>query len=151
MTTAARKARNNAYLARFAFGIGVAVSITANVIASPKNPVAIGVAVWIPSAFLLTMSLMERIQVKGKAGILRKIGMGFICAIAGWVSYGHLVEVATMGGMDTVSAHLIPLTVDVMMALASPGMRIRQAAPVRRPAAKKAPAKSSPAKLKIAN
>jgi len=152
MTPTARKARNAAYLARFSFGVGVVVSLTANVLASAKNPVAIGVALWVPIAFLLSVAMLEHIPVKGKAGILRKVAIGFIAAIAAWASYWHLVEVAQMGGADVITAHALPLTVDAMMALASTAMKTKVAAPARR-AARKAPAArkaTSPAKLKIA-
>ncbi len=150
MTPAARKARNAAYLARTAFGAGVAVSLAANVMASPKNPVAIAVALWIPTAFLLSMALMEHIPMKGKAGLARKVAIGFIAAIAAWASYWHMVDVAQMGGADALTAHTLPLTVDVMMALASTAMKRKVVAtPARR--ARKAPAKAtSPAKLKVA-
>lgn len=140
MTPAARKARNAAYLARFSFASGVAVSLAANVIASDKNPVSIGVALWIPFAFLLSVAMLEQIPVKGRAGLARKIAIGFIAAIAAWASYWHLVEVATMGGADALTAHALPLTVDAMMALASTAMKAKAPAPARRaPAAKKAP------------
>lgn len=152
LTAAARKARNAAYLARTAFGLGVVVSLTANVVASPKNPVAIGVALWIPTAFLLSMALLEHVPAKGWAGLVRKIAVGVIAVIAAWASYWHLVEVAQMGGADALTAHALPFTVDAMMALASTAMKRKApAAPVRR--ARKAPAAkaSSPAKLKVAS
>lgn len=151
MTPAARKARNAAYLSRSAFIIGVGVSLAANVIAAPKTPVAIGVALWIPLAFLLSVALLEHVPARGKSGLLRKFAIGFIAVIAAWASYWHLVEVAQMGGADVLTAHALPLTVDAMMALASTAMKRKVvAAPARR--ARKAPAAkaTSPAKLRAA-
>jgi hypothetical protein len=152
MTPAARKARNAAYLARTAFGAGVAVSLAANVLASAKTPIAIGVALWIPTAFLLSMALMEHIPMRGKAGVARKIAIGFIAAIAAWASYWHMVDVAQLGGADALTAHTLPLTVDAMMALASTAMKRKAPATPARRAARKAPAAkaTSPAKLKVA-
>jgi hypothetical protein len=150
MTAAARKARNAAYLSRFTFGMGVAASIAANVIASKHTPIGMAVGLWIPTAFLLSMAMLENVAVKGRAGQARRIAMGVIVLIAGWTSYWHLVEVAQMGGADAFTAHTLPATVDVMMALASAGMKRKPAtAPAkRRPAAKKAaPVAKSPAKL----
>lgn len=138
LTPAARKARTTLWTSRLAFGLGVVVSMSANVLASPHTPVGIAVALWVPTAFLITMALLENIPVKGRVGQVRFAGVLSLALIAGWTSYWHLVEVALMGGADTLTAHLLPLTVDVMMALASPGMK-RKATPAtrRRPAAKK--------------
>lgn len=138
MTPAARKARTALWTSRLAFGLGVVVSMSANVIASPHTPLGIGVGLWVPTAFLITMALMENIPVKGRMGQVRFAGMLVLALIAGWTSYWHLVEVAYMGGADPITAHALPFTVDVMMALASPGMK-RKVSTVtrRRPAARK--------------
>jgi hypothetical protein len=137
MTPAARKARTSLFTSRAAFGVGVVVSLAANVMASAHTPLGIAVGLWTPIAFLISMALLENVPVKGRWGLARKVAIGFIALIAGWTSYWHLVDVCLMGGADVLTAHMLPLTVDVMMALASPGMK-RKAAPVarRRPAAK---------------
>jgi len=138
-TAAQRKIRTALRTSRAVFGLGVAVSLTANVMASAHTPVGIRTGLWAPVAFLASMALMENVPARGVAGKLRFTGILFLAAIAGWVSYWHLVEVFTAGGADVVSAHLLPLTVDVMMVFASPGMKAKTAAPARRrPAAKKA-------------
>lgn len=137
MTPTARKARTALITARTAFGVGVVVSLSANVLASAHTPIGIAVGLWTPVAFLLSMALIENVKAKGRWGTARLVGICFLALIAGWVSYGHLVDVARMGGADILTAHLLPLTVDVMMALAGPAMK-RKAAPVaRRAAAKK--------------
>jgi len=138
MTPAARKARTARRVSAAVFGIGVAVSIAANVIASQHTPIGIAIGLWIPIAFLLSMLMLENVPAKGTPGKLRFAAMLVIAGIAGWTSYWHLVDVAYLGGADTITAHLLPLTVDVMMALASPGMKAAKTATARRrPAAKK--------------
>lgn len=135
MTNAARKAR---ITSQSVFALGVTVSIGANVMASKHTPIGIAVGLWIPIAFLASMAMLENVPAKGWAGKARFAAMIFIAAIAGWTSYWHLVEVCEAGGADALTSHLLPLTVDVMMALASPGLK-RKPAPARRTAAKKAP------------
>lgn len=147
LTPAARKARTALLTARVTFGIGVAVSLAANVYASERTPIGIAVGLWTPVAFLLAMGLLENVPVKGFKGQLRTVAIAFLAAIAGWVSYWHLVEVATAGGADGFTAHALPLTVDVMMALAGSAMKAKPAARpaarrTRKPAAKAAPARA---------
>lgn len=149
LTSTARKARIARITSRVIFGLGVAVSLGANVIASKHTAIGIGVGIWVPVAFLLSMAALENVPAKGPAGRARFLAMIVIAGIAGWTSYWHLVEVALMGGTDQLTAHLLPLTVDVMMALASPGMKAKAATPARR-TARKAPVRktTAPAKLK---
>jgi hypothetical protein len=143
MTAAQRKARTSRRTAQAVFGLGVLVSLTANVMASAHTVVGIGTGLWAPVAFLAAMAMMENVPAKGLAGKLRFTGIVFLAGIAGWVSYGHLTEVFTQGGADTLSAHLLPLTVDVMMAFAGPAMKVKAAAPARRRVAAKKPATKS--------
>jgi hypothetical protein len=124
MTPAARKARNTAYIARTAFGLGLALSLGANVWASAGHG-AIGIAsgVWSPLALLLALALVENLDRRTMAGKVRIAGVAILAAIAAWVSYWHLVDFFLAGGIDDPGAHMMPLTVDVLMALASPSMR----------------------------
>lgn len=139
MTPSAKKARTARRTSTAVFTTGVTVSLAANVYASEHTPIGIAVGLWVPVAFLLAMAMLENVPAKGLAGKIRFAAILFLALVAGWTSYWHLVEVALDGGADTVTAHLLPLTVDVMMALAGPGMKAKAAAPVRRrPAAKKA-------------
>lgn len=148
LTAAQRKARTALRTSRAVFGLGVVVSLAANVIASEHTVIGIGVGLWIPVAFLASMMMLENVPASGVKGKLRFAAMLVIAGIAGWTSYWHLVDVAEMGGADMITAHTLPLTVDVMMALASAGMKAKAASPARRrsaarkPAAKKAPAAS---------
>jgi hypothetical protein len=138
ITPAARKARTARRTSAAVFGTGVLVSLAANVYASEHSPIGIAVGLWVPVAFLLAMAMLENVPAKGLAGKIRFSAILFLALVAGWTSYWHLVTVALDGGADTVTAHLLPLTVDVMMALAGPGMKAKAAAPARR--ARKAPA-----------
>lgn len=113
------------------------MSLAANVMASAHTPLGIATGLWTPIAFLLSMALIENVKAKGKWGTARLVGIVFLALIAGWVSYGHLVDVALMGGVDTIKAHALPLTVDVMMALAGPAMKSKPVLAARRAPAKK--------------
>ncbi len=145
ITPAARKARNARNTARVTFGLGLVVSLAANVAASEHSVAGIAAGIWAPVALLLALIMLENGSVKGRAA---QVAVGVLAAVAGWTSYWHLVEILETAGVhDPISLYLMPLTVDVLMALASPGMRAVKAATTarRRPAAKKAPAKKAPA------
>lgn len=139
-TPAARKARLSLWTSRGAFAVGVVVSLSANVVASQHTPLGIALGLWTPIAFLICMALLENVPAKGWQGWVRKIAIAFLAAIAGWVSYWHMVDVATMGGADWLTGHTIPLTVDVMIALASPGMKRKVAVATSR---RRTPAKKN--------
>jgi hypothetical protein len=137
ITPAARKARNARWTAQAAFGIGALLSIGANVTVSQHTPVGIITAVWAPAALLLTLALLENGSISGRWAKAAVVGLA---AVAAWASYWHLVDFFTMGGADVLTAHLLPLTVDVMMGLASAAMKRKPTAPARRkPVAKKTP------------
>lgn len=144
LTPAARKARTAKLTARTAFGAGVVVSLAANVYASQHNPIGIAVGLWTPVAFLVSMALLENVPAKGLTGKIRFTAIVFLAVIAGWTSYWHLVEVAADGGADVLTSHLLPLTVDVMMALAGSAMKAKAAAPARKRPAVKRPSNVRP-------
>jgi hypothetical protein len=137
LTPAARKARNAQRTARGVFAAGLIVSLAANVAASQHNVAGIASGLWAPLGLLAALALLENGSVRGTWA---KVAVGFLAVVAGWTSYWHLVEVLEMAGVhDPVTLYLLPLTVDVLMAIASPGMKARRTAPARRrPAAKKA-------------
>lgn len=145
ITPAVRKARTARRTSIAVFSTGVIVSLAANVLASAHTPIGIATGLWAPVAFLLAMAMMENVPAKGNAGKVRFAAMLFLALIAGWTSYWHLVEVFTVGGADLFTAHALPLTVDVMMALAGPGMKAKAAATARRAPAKKV---AAPTKLR---
>lgn len=138
-TAAARKARTAKITAQSVFGLGLVVSLVANVAASDHNVAGIAAGLWSPVALLLAIVLLENGSIKGK---LAKAAVVGLAAIAGWTSYWHLVEVLEMAGThDPISLYGMPLTVDVLMALASAAMKPKARTTTRRrPAAKKATA-----------
>lgn len=151
LTPAARKARTARLTARSTFAIGVVVSLGANVMASAHTPLGIAVGLWTPIAFLAAMALLENVPARGLAGRIRFAAIVFLALIAGWTSYWHLVEVARAGGADELTAHLLPLTVDVMMALAGASMKAKAVAPARRrPAVKNVRSIKSAKSAKVA-
>lgn len=152
LTPTARRAWLGVWTSRISFGVGVTVTLAANVTASQHTPVGIMVGIWPPIAFLMSMALIENVPVKGHGARLRVVAIGTLAALAAWCSYWHLVEVFDMGGADSFSAHALPLTVDVLIALASPGMRTRKPAPVaaRRPSRAKNVTPIRPKKTAVA-
>lgn len=148
--------------ARAALALGLAASLAGNVIAA--QPTALGrlVAAWPPLALLVAIELVTRIPTRsGALSALRLGSAGLLAVIAAWVSYWHLVELARAAGEGDIAAHLLPLSVDGLVAVASVCLRelsqpapksSRSAAPGggARPARSAPPAAvplSSPAKL----
>ena len=106
--------------ARAALTLGLAASLAGNVIAA--DPTALGrlVAAWPPLALLVAIELVTRIPAKGGAlSALRLASAGLLAVIAAWVSYWHLVELGRSAGEGGVAAHLLPLSVDGLVAVAS--------------------------------
>jgi len=106
--------------ARAALILGLAASLAGNVIAA--HPTALGrlVAAWPPLALLVAVELVTRIPARtGPLSVLRLGSAGLLAGIAAWVSYWHLVELARAAGEGTVAAHLLPLSVDGLVAVAS--------------------------------
>lgn len=144
LTPAARKARNLKLTSSTTFYVSAAATAYANAYASQHTPTGIAVGLWTPIAFFLSLELLERVPVKGALGWVRMGFIGFLAAVAGWVSYWHLVEVLRGAGVtDPVALYLMPLTVDMLMAIARMAMNHRPATPAvrRKPAAKAKPAR----------
>jgi hypothetical protein len=134
-TVAQRKARATRRAAWATFGLGATASLGANLYASNHTAVGLTVGVWPAVAFLLTVWLYEH----APRNWYIRVALLVPLTVAAWTSYWHIVEVATAAGEGPVTAHLLPLTVDCMMAVASAVVN-RKAAPSRpvrrRPAAK---------------
>lgn len=139
-TPAQRKLTMTIWAARSAFASGLAVSLAANIWASIDHGlIGLVSGVWSPLALLMALFLVENISHKTWSGRLRLSGMVVLAVIAAWVSYWHLAEFFVAGGLDNPGAHLMPFTVDVLMALAGPSMRRKPAAVARKkPAAARA-------------
>jgi hypothetical protein len=124
MTAAQRKVRNLRRTAGGTFYITAIVTASANAYASAHTLIGITIGLWTPMAFFLSLELIECIPVrKGALSWARLASIGFLALIAGWVSYWHLVEVLEAGGVtDPVAKYLMPLTVDILMAIARGAM-----------------------------
>lgn len=133
MTAAQRKARNLRWTASSTFYISATATAAANAYASEHTPLGIIIGLWTPCAFFLSLELLERIPVrKGFMMWVRVAAIAFLALIAGWVSYWHLVEALVSGGVtDPVAKYCMPLTVDVLMAIARVTMNQKTASPSR--------------------
>jgi hypothetical protein len=105
---------------RAALTLGVAASVAANVLGAQPSVVGRAIAAWPPLALLLTVELISRVPVH-RPGLarVRWTATAGIAGIAAWVSYWHMVAVALRYGETTASAHLIPLSVDGLVVVAS--------------------------------
>lgn len=137
---AARAERTTKAVAGAAFILGVAASVAANVVAaSGRGAIGIVVSAWPAVALLLTVHLFQHAPRVWWIKVL----VAAVAGVAGWISYWHMVEVALRGGESALSAHLLPVTVDAMMAVATVVLT-HKPKPARRPAAKRTAVKKAP-------
>jgi hypothetical protein len=126
--------------------LGVAASVTANILHANDNPISQSIAAWPPLALLLTVELISRIPVHSRRlAAARVIATALIAGIAAWVSYWHMAGVAARYGETGAAPFMIPISVDGLIVVASIclvelGGRIRTAespvpAPVTAPVA----------------
>jgi hypothetical protein len=146
LTAAQRRARATRVTAASTFYSTGAATIAANMYASEHTFVGLATGFWTPVALFLALELVERVPMKGRAGALRKVGVGVIALIAAWQSYWHLVDLFAAGGADVVGAHAMPLTVDLLMVLARSAMHVK-AAPSQ-PSSRRKPQASNVRQLK---
>ena len=141
-TVAARRERLTKRRALLAFSVGAAVSVAANVIASEPTVLGRAVSAWPALALMIAIELLQH---AGRRPVVR-VAMAAIVVVAAWVSYWHMVEVALMAGESTISAHILPVTVDAMMFLAAVVLttKPKPARRKRRPAARRQPVKLRP-------
>jgi hypothetical protein len=131
---------------RAVLALGVAASVMANVLAAEPSVPGRVIAAWPPVALLLTVELVARVPVTSRAlSGLRVVTTAAVAAIAAWVSYWHMVEVAAAHGEQTTSAHLLPVSVDGLVVVASVclveiGARLRADAPAPAPVPAAVPA-----------
>jgi hypothetical protein len=105
---------------RAALALGVAASVAGNVLHAEPTVVGRAIASWSPLALLLTVELISRIPVtSSRLAALRMVSTAVIAGIAAWVSYWHMVSVAARNGESATSAHLLPLSVDGLVVVAS--------------------------------
>lgn len=100
--------------------LGVAASVTANVLHARDNPISQAIAAWPPLALLITVELLSRIPITRPLVAGVRIGAtAVIAGIAAWVSYWHMAGVAARYGEREDAAHLLPLSVDGLIIVAS--------------------------------
>lgn len=114
-TTAQRQATTTRRIAVATFIAGATVSVAANVVAAEPTIVGRLVSAWPAIALLLTVHLFQH----ASRSFLVKLSVLTVAGVAAYVSYFHMVEVATMAGEGEVARYLMPLTVDAMMFVAS--------------------------------
>ncbi len=129
-------------LCRYALALGLVASLAANVVAADPSLIGRVVAGWPPLVLLIVVELVGRVSLHpGWLSRVRLAAASGIAGVAALVSYKHMLEVATMAGEGMIEAHLIPLTVDGLVIVASISLvglnhRIAAAAPTSVPASK---------------
>ncbi|MEV7231230.1 DUF2637 domain-containing protein [Polymorphospora sp. NPDC051019] len=105
---------------RATLALGVAASVTANILHAQANPISQAIAAWPPLALLITVELVTRIPVHRRAlGVIRIVAASAIAAIAAWISYHHMVGVVARYGETGTVPYLLPLSVDGLIIVAS--------------------------------
>ncbi|MGA5304581.1 DUF2637 domain-containing protein [Nucisporomicrobium flavum] len=105
---------------RAALTLGVAASVTANILHARDNPISQTIAAWPPLALLITVELVSRIPIVHRwLGIVRVASTAAIAAIAAWVSYWHMAGVVARYGETGTVPYLLPLSVDGLIIVAS--------------------------------
>ncbi|MEV0715635.1 helix-turn-helix domain-containing protein [Asanoa sp. NPDC050611] len=105
---------------RGALALGVAASVAANMLHADPNPIAQTISAWPPLALLLTVELISRVPAHRRSlATVRFTATALIAGIAAWVSYTHMVAVAARYGEEGLAPHLIPLSVDGVVVVAS--------------------------------
>ncbi|MEU4421271.1 DUF2637 domain-containing protein [Actinoplanes sp. NPDC024001] len=105
---------------RAVFALGIAASLAGNVLHAADNVISQAISAWSPVALLLAVELISRIP--SRRGALSAVRLGATAVIAGiaaWVSYWHMVGVATRYGEADSSAYLLPFSVDGLIVVAS--------------------------------
>lgn len=120
------------------FLLGAAASVAANVLVAEPTAIGRAVSAWPAVALLLTVHLFQH----APRVWWIKLMVALVAGVAGWVSYWHIVELALRAGEGVVSAHLMPVPVDAMMAVAT-AVLMAKPKPIRRAPAKRAPAKKA--------
>lgn len=122
--------------------LGVAASVTANVLHARDNPISQAIAAWPPLALLITVEVVSRVPItRRRWSVVRIAATAVIASIAAWVSYWHMAGVALRyGETEHGSARLLPLSVDGLIVVASiclvelGGIRTAEEQPATRPA-----------------
>ncbi|WP_083931934.1 DUF2637 domain-containing protein [Nocardiopsis salina] len=118
--------KRGSVVAWLAFATGAVVSIGANVLHAldgdgPTDFGRLVAAGWAPVALLLVAELVARARQSGPWWIitLRWSGTAVVAAVAAIVSYGHMRDLLLSYGETALVAHLLPLSVDGLLLVAS--------------------------------
>ncbi|MBT8225655.1 MAG: DUF2637 domain-containing protein [Dactylosporangium sp.] len=100
--------------------LGVAASVAANILHARNDPISQTIAAWPPIALLLAVELVSRVPIRRRWLTAARICATIVSAsIAAYVSYWHMTGVAARYGEETISAHLLPLSVDGLIVIGS--------------------------------
>lgn len=116
----ARMLRRLLWAVRAVLAVAAAASVAANVLHAEPTTVARIISAWPPLALLATIELISRVPVhRAELAWTRRAVTGVIAGIAAWVSYWHMVAVTSSAGETASAAHLVPLSVDGLVVVAS--------------------------------
>jgi hypothetical protein len=94
--------------------------VAANILHANRNPISEAIAGWPPVALLLTVELVSRVPLHRRfLAAIRILATAVISGIAAWVSYWHMVGVASRYGETDASPYLLPISVDGLIVVAS--------------------------------
>ncbi|MET7821269.1 DUF2637 domain-containing protein [Micromonospora zamorensis] len=112
--------RRMQWAVRATLALGVAASVTANILHAQANPISQAIAAWPPLALLITVELVTRVPVHRRAlGVIRVFAASAIAAIAAWISYHHMVGAVARYGETGTVPYLLPVSVDGLIIVAS--------------------------------
>jgi hypothetical protein len=105
---------------RSALVLGVAASVSANVLHAERNPISQVIAAWPPLALLVTIELIARVPMRTRVrAAVRLVATAGIAGIAAWVSYWHMAAVASRYGETNATPYLLPFSVDGLVIVMS--------------------------------
>jgi hypothetical protein len=105
---------------RAVLALGITASLGANIAHAEPSVIGRLISGWSPVALALAVELVSRVPLtRSWRSVIRWTATAVIAGIAAWVSYWHMVSVAERHGESTTSAHLLPLSVDGLVVVAS--------------------------------
>lgn len=122
-----RQLRRRRWGVRAALVLGIVASVAANVLHAEPNTIARVISSWPPVAILIALELVSRVPATGWLGRVRNVALAVVAAIAAWVSYWHMAGVAARYGESDDAAHLLPISVDGLIVVASVSLVILSA------------------------
>lgn len=141
-----RTLRRRRWGVRAALFLGIAASVSANVLHAEPNAIARVISSWPPVAILIALELVSRVPATGWLGRVRNVALAVVAGIAAWVSYWHMAGVAARYGEAADAAHLLPISVDGLIVVASVSLVIlsTQIRSAEQPPPEDAPAGANP-------